>query len=118
MRALAPRAEVEQHDQQVRVVDDLIAVHIRIVGTRCAEGEQYLQRMSNYCAGCRYKPDRAVGEDACPFTTLYWDFLMRHEPLFESHPRLGQQVRNLRRLSEADRAAIRAQAAQLRYNTL
>jgi deoxyribodipyrimidine photolyase-related protein len=78
---------------------------------------KYLQRMSNYCAGCRYKPDRAVGEDACPFTTLYWDFLMRHEPLFENHPRLAQQVRNLRRLSEADRAAIRAQAAQLRYNS-
>jgi deoxyribodipyrimidine photolyase-related protein len=74
---------------------------------------KYLQRMSNYCAGCRYRPDRAVGEDACPFTTLYWDFLMRHERLFENHPRLAQQVRNLRRLSEADRAAIRAQAAKL-----
>jgi deoxyribodipyrimidine photolyase-related protein len=74
---------------------------------------KYLQRMSNYCAGCRYKPDRAVGEDACPFTTLYWDFLMRHERLFANHPRLAQQVRNLRRLSEADRAAIRAQAAKL-----
>ena len=74
---------------------------------------KYLQRMSNYCAGCRYRPDRAVGEDACPFTTLYWDFLMRHERLFENHPRLGQQVRNLRRLSAADRAAIRAHAAQL-----
>jgi deoxyribodipyrimidine photolyase-like uncharacterized protein len=47
---------------------------------------------------------------------LYWDFLMRHEPLFENHPRLGQQVRNLRRLSEADRAAIRRQAARIRYN--
>lgn len=78
---------------------------------------KYLQRMSNYCAGCRYKPDRAVGEDACPLTTLYWDFLMRHESLFENHPRLGQQVRNLRRQSESDRAAIRAQAARLRYNS-
>ncbi|MFN7161602.1 MAG: cryptochrome/photolyase family protein [Fimbriimonadales bacterium] len=75
---------------------------------------KYIQRMSNYCAGCRYKPDRAVGADACPFTTLYWDFLMRHEAMFENHPRLGQQIRNLRRLSEADRLAIRAQADALR----
>jgi len=75
---------------------------------------KYIQRMSNYCAGCRYKPDKAVGADACPFTTLYWDFLMRHEATFENHPRLGQQVRNLRRLSDAERAAIRRQAAQLR----
>ncbi|MFN3689392.1 MAG: cryptochrome/photolyase family protein [Fimbriimonadales bacterium] len=68
---------------------------------------KYIQRMSNYCSNCRYKPDKAVGEDACPFTTLYWHFLMRHEQAFENHPRLGQQIRNLRRLSEADREAIR-----------
>ncbi|GIV08296.1 MAG: cryptochrome/photolyase family protein [Fimbriimonadales bacterium] len=74
---------------------------------------KYLQRMSNYCAGCRYKPDQATGEHACPFTTLYWDFLMRHETTFADHPRLGQQIRNLRRLSEADKQAIRRQAAAL-----
>ncbi|RMH08831.1 MAG: cryptochrome/photolyase family protein [Armatimonadetes bacterium] len=75
---------------------------------------KYLQRMSNYCASCRYKPDQATGDDACPFTTLYWDFLMRHESAFANHPRLGQQIRNLRRLSEADKQAIRRQAAALR----
>ncbi|OYT74071.1 MAG: cryptochrome/photolyase family protein [Armatimonadetes bacterium JP3_11] len=75
---------------------------------------KYLQRMSNYCASCRYKPDQATGNDACPFTTLYWDFLMRHESAFANHPRLGQQIRNLRRLSEADKQAIRRQAAALR----
>ncbi|MCS7208176.1 MAG: cryptochrome/photolyase family protein [Fimbriimonadales bacterium] len=74
---------------------------------------KYIQRMSNYCANCRFKPEKAVGADACPFTTLYWHFLMRHEPAFENHPRLGQQIRNLRRLSEADRAAIRKQAQEL-----
>ncbi|GIV11292.1 MAG: cryptochrome/photolyase family protein [Fimbriimonadales bacterium] len=75
---------------------------------------KYLQRMSNYCAGCRYKPDRATGDDACPFTTLYWDFLLRHEAAFANHPRLGQQIRNLRHLSEADKQAIRQQATILR----
>ncbi|CUU38639.1 hypothetical protein GXSOP10_1432 [Armatimonadetes bacterium GXS] len=70
--------------------------------------------MSNYCAGCRYKPDRATGDDACPFTTLYWDFLLRHEAAFANHPRLGQQIRNLRHLSEADKQAIRQQATILR----
>ncbi len=74
---------------------------------------KYLQRMSNYCDGCRYDPTQATGERACPFTTLYWDFLMRHEKRFADHPRLGQQVRNLRRLSEADRKAIRQRRAIL-----
>jgi deoxyribodipyrimidine photolyase-related protein len=32
---------------------------------------RYIQRMSNYCQGCRYRPDVMVGPDACPFTTLY-----------------------------------------------
>ncbi len=71
---------------------------------------RYLQRMSNYCAGCRYDPALAVGPRACPFTTLYWDFLQRHECRLRPHPRLGMQLRNLARLGAAERAAIRLQA--------
>ncbi len=75
---------------------------------------KYLARMGNYCAGCRYRPDRAHGPDACPFTTLYWDFLGRHRDRFAGHPRLGLQVRNLDRLAAAERAAISSRAGELR----
>lgn len=75
---------------------------------------KYIQRMSNYCADCRFHPDRASGESACPFTSLYWDFLERHEARFSTHPRLKMQVNNLRRKSEAERSAIRDQAQRLR----
>jgi deoxyribodipyrimidine photolyase-related protein len=75
---------------------------------------RYIQRMSNYCRGCAYDTAKAVGADACPFTTLYWDFLDRHRERFTGHPRLGQQVLNLVRKPEAERSAIRAQAAALR----
>lgn len=75
---------------------------------------KYLQRMSNACAGCRFDPERAVGAGACPFTTLYWDFLARHEARFEAHPRMALQVRNLRRLDAATRAAVASRAAQIR----
>jgi deoxyribodipyrimidine photolyase-like uncharacterized protein len=34
--------------------------------------------MTEFCGGCRFDPKKRVGEDACPFTTLYWDFLDRH----------------------------------------
>ncbi|MDP3418528.1 MAG: cryptochrome/photolyase family protein, partial [Falsiroseomonas sp.] len=79
----------------------------------CASGK-YIQRMGNYCSGCRFKPDQAVGERACPFTTLYWDFLERHQARFAKHPRAALQWRSLERLPEAKRAAIREQAEALR----
>jgi len=78
-----------------------------------AASGKYIDRMSNYCKGCRFDPAKSTGEDACPFTTLYWDFLMRHENLLAKNPRMVMQIRNLNRLSPADRKAIRAQAAQL-----
>jgi deoxyribodipyrimidine photolyase-related protein len=75
---------------------------------------KYIARMSNYCAGCRFRPDRAHGNDACPYTTLYWDFLGRHRERFARHPRLALQVRNLDRLPDGERAAIAARVAELR----
>lgn len=75
---------------------------------------KYIARMSNYCSGCRFRPDRAHGEDACPYTTLYWDFLARHRERFARHPRLALQVRNLDRLTPAERTAIEARVVQLR----
>lgn len=75
---------------------------------------RYIQRMSNYCQGCRYRPDVMVGPDACPFTTLYWDFLLRHRSHFERHPRTAFQWRQLNRLDSVCRQAVRAQAERLR----
>ncbi len=72
---------------------------------------KYIQRMSNYCKGCQYDPAQATGTNACPYTTLYWDFLMRHEPLLKKNPRMAMQLKNLDRLDAPTRAAIRAQAS-------
>lgn len=77
---------------------------------------KYIQRMSNYCAGCRYDPAISTGPNACPFTTLYWDFLMQHEPRLRQNQRMGMQVRNLARLSDAEKEAIRVQAESIRQS--
>lgn len=74
----------------------------------------YIARMSNACGKCRYRPQQRTGTHACPFTTLYWDFLIRHESRFRDHPRLRMQVRNLERLDADARAAIAMQAQQWR----
>lgn len=75
---------------------------------------KYIERMSNYCARCRYNPAEATGPDACPFTTLYWDFLMRHEEDLYKNNRMRMQLRNLTRIKPARKAAIRRKAEQVR----
>jgi len=75
---------------------------------------RYIERMSNYCDRCPKRPGEATGPRACPYTTLYWDFLARHRDRFVNHPRLGQQVRNFDARPDSARLAIRDAADTLR----
>jgi deoxyribodipyrimidine photolyase-related protein len=77
---------------------------------------KYIERQSggSLCARCRYRPGERVGERACPFTTLYWDFLLRHETRLATNPRMVMQVRNLGRLGAEERERIARQAQALR----
>jgi deoxyribodipyrimidine photolyase-related protein len=75
---------------------------------------KYIQRMSPHCQGCRYDPAQRSGERACPYTTLYWDFLLTHEASLARNLRMALQVKNVARLDEAQRDAIRARATAIR----
>jgi deoxyribodipyrimidine photolyase-related protein len=75
---------------------------------------KYIDRMSNHCAGCRYDPALRDGDGACPFTTLYWDFLLRHATRLAQNPRMALQVKNLARMSDAQRSSVQARAAAIR----
>lgn len=75
---------------------------------------KYIERMSPLCRGCRYDPAQRTGENACPITTLYWDFLLRHEARLAANPRTALQVKNLARLDEAERQAVQQRAAGIR----
>ena len=75
---------------------------------------KYIQRMSNHCKGCKYDPALSTGTSACPFTTLYWDFLMRHEPLLQKNPRMAMQLKNLARLDTPARQAIAAHGLSIK----
>jgi len=76
-----------------------------------AAGGAYIRRMSDHCRGCAYRPGERTGERACPFTTLYWDFMARHEARFATNHRMAQPVRGLHRLGDLD--AVRARAAEV-----
>ncbi len=82
-----------------------------VVGTKpyCATGA-YIDRMSDYCSGCRYNPKKATGDEACPFTTLYWDFLYRNRSRLKGNPRMTMQLRNLDRKSRNELRCIKSEA--------
>jgi len=73
-----------------------------------AAGGAYIHRMSDACQRCPYDPRARVGDDACPFTTLYWSFFAQHAPRFEKNPRLRQVLLGLRNLNDLTETRARA----------
>jgi deoxyribodipyrimidine photolyase-related protein len=70
----------------------------------------YIDRMSNYCAGCRYDVKAKLGKDACPFNYLYWNFHIANEEKIGKNPRLAMPYRTLAKMSPERRGQIVADA--------
>ena len=62
-----------------------------------AASANYINRMSDFCGSCRYDPKTKTGDDACPFNSLYWDFLARNQDRLGNNHRMGMMFRNLER---------------------
>jgi len=71
----------------------------------------YIDRMSDYCGGCRFDVKAKNGAGACPFNYLYWDFLARNRAVLGGNPRLGPVWRTYDALPDARKAAIAGDAA-------
>ena len=71
----------------------------------------YIDRMSDYCRGCRYQVKVKAGPDACPFNYLYWDFIARHQERFARNPRMGQMVRTYEKMTSERHDEIARDAA-------
>jgi deoxyribodipyrimidine photolyase-related protein len=88
-----------------------------IVGTKpyCSTGN-YINKMSNFCQGCRYDYRQRTGADACPFTILYWEFLDRHYARLKDNRRMTFAVKNVENLRKQkdELAAIKRRARRLR----
>ena len=69
-------------------------------------GGAYISRMSNHCKSCQFNPKLTTGENACPFSSLYWDFLDRHSEKFKTNPRMSIPVSAWKKRDELDRKAI------------
>ncbi|WP_085696104.1 cryptochrome/photolyase family protein [Pseudomonas sp. B26(2017)] len=71
----------------------------------CASG-QYINRMSDYCRDCTYKVSESTADNACPFNSLYWHFLMRHGELLRGNQRMSMMYKNLDRMPQARQEAL------------
>jgi deoxyribodipyrimidine photolyase-related protein len=78
-----------------------------------AASANYIDKMSDYCEGCRYDRKKRHGEGACPFNMLYWDFLARNRPLLAGNGRLKRSYQLWDRFNPGEQRAVRAAAARL-----
>jgi len=88
-----------------------------VVGSKpYAASGKYIDRMGNHCKNCPYKVKETLGDDACPFNALYWDFLMRHQDRFQSNPRMKMMYRNVDRMDADRQEAIGERARWIKEN--
>jgi deoxyribodipyrimidine photolyase-related protein len=76
-----------------------------------AASAAYINKMSNYCQGCRYKPNVRTGPDACPFNFLYWNFFAEHAERFQHNPRVAMMIRTWKDKPRIEQETIRREAA-------
>lgn len=76
-----------------------------------ASSGAYIDRMSDYCGGCRFDVKKKTGNGACPFNPLYWDFLVRNRDKLGNNPRIGRAYATWDRMAEDKQAAYLSSAA-------
>lgn len=82
-----------------------------LVGSKpyCAGGN-YINKMSDYCTDCAYSVKERTGANACPFNSLYWNFLIKHREEMGSNPRMSLSYRSWDKINDVDQAAILSRA--------
>ena len=79
-----------------------------------AASGRYIDRMSRFCGDCRFTPTKRTGDDACPVTQLYWDFMAANRDALAPNRRMRNQVRMVERFDAVELAEVRAGAAAVK----
>lgn len=73
----------------------------------------YINKMSNYCKNCEYNVKEKTSDNACPFNSLYWDFLIRNEAKLKGNNRMAMMYQHVKRMSHEQKKAVQAKAKQV-----
>jgi deoxyribodipyrimidine photolyase-related protein len=76
----------------------------------------YINKMSNYCADCKYNLKKRTGEDACPFNSLYWNFLDDKKQYLAKNNRMAMMLRLLEKIPQEELVAIKERAQKILLN--
>ena len=68
-------------------------------------GAAYIDKMSDYCAGCRFQPKQKKGDGRplCPMTVAYWERLRLSRPVLTGNPRVALPLASEAKRDEAVR---------------
>lgn len=85
-----------------------------IVGSKpYAASGQYVNRMSDFCKSCYYDVKKITGPKACPFNSLYWDFLYRNRAKLKNNLRLSFAYKTWEKFNNQKKTNILSQASQV-----
>lgn len=73
----------------------------------------YINKMSNYCKDCHYKVSKKTEEDACPFNSLYWNFLDAKRDEFKDNQRMNMMMSLLDKKDPEEMEKIRERAKKI-----
>ena len=76
----------------------------------------YIHKMSNYCEECQYDRSKRIGENACPFNSLYWNFLDDKKEHFSKNNRMAMMLRLLDKIPALEKEEIKNRALSIIEN--
>lgn len=76
----------------------------------------YINKMSNYCKGCHYSHTKKLGEAACPFNALYWNFLEEKKDYFKDNQRMAMMLNLLDKKDKGELSHLKQRAREIIEN--
>lgn len=76
----------------------------------------YIDKMSNYCTGCYYNKKEKTTDKACPFNSLYWNFLDDKREQLSSNRRMGMMYSLLNKIQPSELSKIKEKAQHIMEN--